>query len=82
MTLYYRPVPVAHGRHRLAGGWTRFSQVEVLQRGQSPSVTDDIPAEVLERLTTERQMKRILSLTDSFSRRRILTILQIGSWQK
>ena len=32
MTLYYRPVPVAHGRHRLAGGWTRFSQVEVLQR--------------------------------------------------
>ncbi|GHG19148.1 dihydropteroate synthase [Paracoccus aerius] len=54
MTLYYRPVPVAHGRHRLAGGWTRFSQVEVLQRGQSPSVTDDIPAEVLERLTTPR----------------------------
>lgn len=62
MTLYYRPIPVLHGRHRLAGGWTRFSQVEVLERGQSPRVSDDIPAEVLERLTAPRAGMLGLSL--------------------
>lgn len=54
MSRYYRPLPIPHGRHVLAGGWTRFSQVEVLERGRPPHIGDDIPAEVLDRLTAPR----------------------------
>ena len=54
MTLYYRPLPVPHGRYPLAGGWTRFSQVEILERGQQPRIGDDIPPDVLDRLTAPR----------------------------
>lgn len=53
--LYYRPVPTGTiGRWSLAGGWVRFSQVEVLSRDHPPYLSDDIPHEVLERLTTPR----------------------------
>ncbi|MTD99160.1 dihydropteroate synthase [Paracoccus sp. YIM 132242] len=62
MTLYYRPIPVAHGRHALAGGWTRFSQVEILERGAAARVSDDIPADVLGRLTAPRPALAGLSL--------------------
>lgn len=53
--LYYRPIPTAaDGRWSLAGGWVRFSQVEVLSRDHPPYLSDDIPQPVLERLTTPR----------------------------
>ena len=32
MTLYYRPLVEEQGSHVLAGGWCRFSKVEVLSR--------------------------------------------------
>lgn len=51
---YFRPLPCADGRHRLAGGWTRFSQVEILQRGRAPRISDDIPSEMLDLLTRRR----------------------------
>ena len=54
MTLYFRPIPAPHGRHALAGGWTRFSQVEVLERGRAPRISEDIPAQVLAALTAPR----------------------------
>ncbi|SNR25069.1 dihydropteroate synthase [Paracoccus sediminis] len=54
MTLYYRPLPISHGRHLLAGGWARFSQVEVLERGRPPRIGDDVPAPVLAALTAPR----------------------------
>lgn len=62
MTLYFRPVPVPHGRHALAGGWTRFSQAEILERGRPPRICDDIPADVLRRLTAPRPRLAGLSL--------------------
>ena len=34
MSDYFRPIPCDHGRWRLAGGWVRFSQLELLARGQ------------------------------------------------
>ncbi|MFV0387002.1 dihydropteroate synthase [Paracoccus sp. (in: a-proteobacteria)] len=51
---YYRPIPAAYGRWRLAGGWIRFSQVELLERGRAPRIGDDPPAEILEALTAPR----------------------------
>ncbi|WP_347138304.1 dihydropteroate synthase [Paracoccus sp. SSK6] len=54
MTVYHRPIPIPHGRHVLAGGWARFSQVEILERGRPPRISDDIPPDVLERLTAPR----------------------------
>lgn len=62
MTLYYRPLPIPHGRHVLAGGWTRFSQVEILERGRQPRISDDIPDNVLDRLTAPRADLAGLSL--------------------
>ncbi|WP_207102850.1 dihydropteroate synthase [Paracoccus shandongensis] len=62
MTLYYRPLPIPHGRYPLAGGWIRFSQVEILERGRPPRVGNAIPAEVLERLTAPRPALAGLSL--------------------
>ena len=51
---YHRPLPCAHGRHRLAGGWTRFTEIEILRRGQPPQITDRIPEDVLDVLTRPR----------------------------
>lgn len=54
MSVYHRPLPMPHGRHVLAGGWTRFSQVEILERGRPPRISDDIPGPVLAALTAPR----------------------------
>ena len=54
MSLYYRPLPVPHGRHPLAGGWTRFSEVEILERGRPPRISSAIPDDVLAALTAAR----------------------------
>ncbi len=57
MTHHYRPVigddPAGLA---LAGGWCRFSSVDVLSRGESPQRVSatDIPEEVLTRLTAAR----------------------------
>ncbi|MFT4014703.1 MAG: dihydropteroate synthase [Paracoccus sp. (in: a-proteobacteria)] len=48
---YFRPIPAAHGRWRLAGGWLRFSEFELLRRGAAPRIVSDAPPEVLARLT-------------------------------
>ena len=34
---WIRPLPVAGGRHRLAGGWARFDQIDLVQRGDDGS---------------------------------------------
>ncbi len=51
---YYRPIPSEAGKWRLAGGWTRFSQFELLERGQAPRIVDEAPADWLARLTAPR----------------------------
>ncbi|SEN42680.1 Dihydropteroate synthase [Loktanella fryxellensis] len=86
MTAYYRPIPLADavrlpGALRLAGGWCRFAQVEVLSRRRSPQViaVADLPSDVRDLLTAPRppvaglamdrpQIMGILNVTqDSFS---------------
>ncbi|WP_278876842.1 dihydropteroate synthase [Paracoccus yeei] len=62
MSDYFRPIPCDHGRWRLAGGWVRFSQLELLARGQPPRVVDSAPPEVLEALTAPRPAVLGLSL--------------------
>lgn len=52
---YVRPLPCAAGKYLLAGGWARFSQVEILQRGMPPRISDDISTEILDLLTKPRQ---------------------------
>ena len=59
--VYWRPLlssgpEIAPDAHILAGGWTHFSHVERLERGQSPQVLSahDAPADVLERLCAPR----------------------------
>ena len=51
---YYRPIPAEHGRWQLAGGWVRFSQFEILRRGEAVRITDTAPDEVMAALTTPR----------------------------
>jgi dihydropteroate synthase len=79
--LYYRPLIEEQGRHVLAGGWCRFSRVEVLSRDrQAESIpADEVPQDILHRLTSARsdlgtsesnrpQVMGILNTTpDSFS---------------
>ncbi|MEQ9695719.1 dihydropteroate synthase [Shimia sp. SDUM112013] len=86
MKTYYRAIPQTDaarpdGAYPLAGGWTWFTHVELLQRGQSSRsvAATDIPPAVLETLTkprppiasmsmTEPQVMGILNVTpDSFS---------------
>ena len=53
--VYYRPVPrLEGGRWRLAGGAIRFSEFEMLRRGQTPDLVADAPPEVLSALTAPR----------------------------
>lgn len=80
MTNYYRPIPNAGparplASETLAGGWTWFSHVEVLQRGKAPEIVDlrDIPGDALARLTRPRA--RIAGL--SFETPRVMGILNI-----
>ena len=81
MTLYYRPLVEEQGSHVLAGGWCRFSKVEVLSRYGSAELisADEVPKDILYRLTSVRsdlgtstkawpQVMGILNTTpDSFS---------------
>jgi dihydropteroate synthase len=61
--LYYRPSPApVTGRWPLAGGWTRFSQLEILQRGALPRIADHAPDTVMAALTTPRAAILGLSL--------------------
>ncbi len=62
MGLYYRPLPVPHGRHVLAGGWARFSEVEILERGRAPRISSAIPDDVLATLCAPRADVAGLSL--------------------
>ncbi|AGT09667.1 dihydropteroate synthase [Paracoccus aminophilus] len=59
---YYRPIPSETGRWRLAGGWVRFSQCELLRRGAAPEIVDEIPPDWLARLTAPRPSVLGLSL--------------------
>lgn len=61
MTDYYRPIPLlpgqaAPGALRLAGGWTRFAEIELLRRGQPPQrlPVADLPGDWRHRLTAPR----------------------------
>ena len=54
MSEYYRPIPCETGRWRLAGGWLRFSQFELLSRGAAPRIVDRAPDAVLAALTAPR----------------------------
>ena len=81
MTFYYRPLVEEKGTHVLAGGWCRFSRVEVLSRNRRAELisADEVPQDILHRLTSARsdlgtkasaapQVMGILNTTpDSFS---------------
>tara|TARA_B110000438_G_scaffold278542_1_gene302221 strand:- start:494 stop:1480 length:987 start_codon:yes stop_codon:yes gene_type:complete len=81
MKKYIRPLIEEYGDYVLAGGWCRFTKVEVLQRGKPPSIclATDLSKALLHQLTAPRgnvglpQMHRaqvmgILNTTpDSFS---------------
>jgi len=86
MTTYFRAIPQIDASrpataHSLAGGWAWFTHVEKLSRGAAPQVidADEVPAEILSRLTSSRsnvaglsmcvpQIMGILNVTpDSFS---------------
>lgn len=61
MKAYYRPISqVDHhrpeGAYSLAGGWCWFERVEVLVRGETPVLiaASDVPADVLDRITSPR----------------------------
>jgi dihydropteroate synthase len=51
---YFRPIPSETGHWLLAGGWVRFSQFELLQRGAAPRIVDSAPEAVLQALTAPR----------------------------
>lgn len=52
---YFRPIPdPAGGRWRLAGGWVRFSALEVLRRGAPPEIVTDAPPQIIAALTAPR----------------------------
>mgnify|MGYP001401186648 CR=1 FL=1 len=81
MKKYIRPLVEEYGDYLLAGGWCRFTKVEVLQRGKPPSIcpATDLSKALLHQLIEPRgnvglpQMHRpqvmgILNTTpDSFS---------------
>lgn len=52
---YYRPIPDPHGgRWPIAGGWARFSRLELLARGAAPRIVDGAPDDVIAALTAPR----------------------------
>ncbi len=69
--LYFRPIPSETGTWRLAGGWARFSQCEILRRGAAPEIVTEIPDDWLARLTAPRA--DILGL--AMDRPRVMAIL-------
>lgn len=52
---YYRPVVTDQGE-QLAGGWSRFASVEVMERGQNSQRVplSEVPVQVMDRLTAPR----------------------------
>ena len=54
MNDYFRPIPCPSGRWPLAGGWLRFSQLELLRRDAAPRIVDHAPEAVLAALTAPR----------------------------
>lgn len=56
MSEYWRPIPETGGACPLAGGWARFSRVELLSRNAPPRVlpASDVPGDVMDRLTSPR----------------------------
>ena len=77
---YHRPLPRdvgprSPGARRLAGGWTWFADVEILERGAPPRLVpaDEIPPEALARLTSPRAPVAGLSL----DRPRLMGILNV-----
>ncbi|MEM1074565.1 MAG: dihydropteroate synthase [Pseudomonadota bacterium] len=80
MRTYYRPLPQTgptwpEAAHRLAGGWTWFTDVEVLERSVEPRVVpaSGIPPDVLSTLTRPRASIHKLS----FDVPRIMGILNV-----
>lgn len=72
---YFQPIPDPAGRFHLAGGWQRFSELDVLSR-TAPSQrvgAEDVPQEVLKRLTAPRLPVADLDL----SAPRIMGILNV-----
>lgn len=86
MKTYYRAIPQFDAARpdraqTLAGGWTWFTHIEVLERGKPPQLVsvEEVPQDILHRLTTPRgkigpldmsapQVMGILNVTpDSFS---------------
>jgi dihydropteroate synthase len=62
MTAYWRPIPMTDparpaGALPLAGGWCWFDRLERLSRREAPRLVgpEEVPAEVLERLTAPRE---------------------------
>ncbi len=55
MTLYYRPLVEEQGTHVLAGGWCRFSKVEVLSRqGRAALISaDEVPQDEVSKTLDE-----------------------------
>lgn len=71
MTTYYRAIPQSDaarpdGALTLAGGWTWFTHVECLKRGQAPQIVaaQDAPAGVLAQMTAPRPPIAGLSMAD------------------
>ncbi len=80
MTVYYRPIAQTDpyrpdGAFPLAGGWTWFSHVEVLQRGGAPHLIParDMPDDAFAALTEPRA--RVAGLT--MERPRLMGILNV-----
>jgi dihydropteroate synthase len=69
MQVHYRPIPITDpacpaGALRLAGGWTRFSEVERITRGAAAEIVPaaELPRDVLHRLTAPRASLAGLSM--------------------
>ena len=77
---YFRPIPICDvarpaGAMPLAGGWAWFTQVELLQRGQTPRLlpAQDLPPDWRDRLTAPRGP--VVGLT--MERPRLMGILNV-----
>lgn len=61
MPEYFRPIPISdpalfHGARQIAGGWARFTHVEVITRNHGRTIVpaNEIPPEPLQNLTSPR----------------------------
>ena len=61
---YFRPIPEPEtGRWPLAGGWTRFSRLELLRRGARPEIVEGAPDPVMQALCAPRAPLLGLAMT-------------------